>query len=76
MKKIINFIKNKRRKIFANTVLVLVNNRGEGFLDTALQILISIIIGSLLLAGLYTLFGDTILPNLTEKITSLFNYAG
>jgi len=76
MKKIINFINNKRRKIFANTVLVLVNNRGEGFLDTALQILISIIIGSLLLAGLYTLFGDTILPNLTEKITSLFNYAG
>ena len=76
MKKLINFIKNKPRKIFANTVLVLVNNRGEGFLDTALQILISIIIGSLLLAGLYTLFGDTILPNLTEKITSLFNYAG
>ena len=76
MKKLINFIKNKRRKIFVNTVLVLVNNRGEGFLDTALQILISIIIGSLLLAGLYTLFGDTILPNLTEKITSLFNYAG
>ena len=61
MKKLINFIKNKPRKIFANTVLVLVNNRGEGFLDTALQILISIIIGSLLLAGLYTLFGDTIL---------------
>ena len=27
-------------------------------------------------AGLYTLFKDTILPTLTQKITSLFNYQG
>ena len=47
---------------------------GEGFVDTAL-ILISVV-GALLLAGLYTLFKDTILPTLTQKITSLFNYQG
>ena len=48
---------------------------GEGFVDTALKILISVV-GALLLAGLYTLFKDTILPTLTQKITSLFNYQG
>ena len=47
---------------------------GEGFVDTAL-ILVSVV-GALLLAGLYTLFKDTILPTLTQKITSLFNYQG
>lgn len=49
---------------------------GEGFVDTALKILISVVVGALLLAGLYTLFSGTILPTLTQKITSLFNYQG
>ena len=47
---------------------------GEGFVDTALKILISVVVGALLLAGLYTLFKDTILPTLTQKIINLFNY--
>lgn len=49
---------------------------GEGFVDTALKILISVVVGALLLAGLYALFKDTILPTLTQKITNLFNYQG
>ena len=69
-------MKNAGQKICIRTAVVLHNNRGEGFLDTAVQILISIVIGSLLLAGLYVLFGDTILPMLTQKINGLFNYAG
>ena len=71
-----NSIRRTGRKMCFGAVMAVRNKRGEGFLDTALQILISIIIGSLLLAGLYVLFGDTILPTLTEKIEGLFNYAG
>lgn len=55
---------------------VLKEKDGEGFVDTALKILISVVVGALLLAGLYTLFKDTILPTLTQKITNLFNYQG
>lgn len=55
---------------------VLKRNEGEGFVDTALKILISVVVGALLLAGLYTLFKDTILPTLTDKIENLFNYSG
>ncbi len=55
---------------------VFTQKSGEGFVDTALKILISVVVGALLLAGLYTLFKDTILPTLTQKITSLFNYQG
>ena len=41
-----------------------------------LKILIAVVIGALLLAGLYLLFNGTILPTLTQKIKDLFNYAG
>lgn len=49
---------------------------GEGFVDSALKILISVVIGALLLAGLYALFKDTILPTLTQRIKELFDYSG
>lgn len=55
---------------------VLAQKSGEGFVDTALKILISVVVGALLLAGLYTLFKDNILPTLTQKVTNLFNYQG
>lgn len=45
-------------------------------MDTALKILISVVVGALLLTGLYTLFKDTILPTLTRKIVNLFKYQG
>ena len=54
----------------------LTSQNGEGFVDTALKILISVVVGALLLAGLYMLFKDTILPTLTERIKELFDYKG
>ena len=35
---------------------------GEGYVDTAIKILIAVVLGALLLAGLYALFNDTVLP--------------
>lgn len=54
----------------------LTSQSGEGFVDTALKILISVVVGALLLAGLYMLFKDTILPTLTQRIKELFDYKG
>ena len=34
--------------------------RGEGYVDTAIKILIAVVLGALLLAGLYALFNDTV----------------
>ena len=74
-----NLIKNTRsavsRKVSA-AKNALQSRRAEGFVDTALKILMAVVIGALILAGLYALFGDTILPTLTRRITELFNYAG
>lgn len=50
--------------------------RAEGYVDTAVKILICVVLGALLLAGLYSLFNDTVLPTLTRRIQEMFNYAG
>ncbi|WP_283608487.1 DUF6133 family protein [Faecalispora anaeroviscerum] len=52
------------------------SRKAEGFVDTAIKILISVVIGALLLAGLYALFGNTIMPTVTQRIKEMFNYAG
>ena len=55
---------------------VLTDTKGEGFVDTAVKILISVVIGALLLSGLYLLFKDNILPELTDRIDDMFNFGG
>ena len=52
------------------------SNAGEGYIDTAIKILIAVVLGALLLAGLYTLFGDTVLPTVTERVEEMFDYKG
>lgn len=52
------------------------NNCAEGYVDTAVKILMAVVIGALVLGGLYSLFGETVLPTLTERIKEMFNYGG
>ena len=56
--------------------IAVINNRGEGYIDTAVKILIAVVLGALLLAGLYALFGEVVMPTLEERINEMFNYAG
>lgn len=76
MKKIITTIQNKLGTIATHTKTALTNTRGEGYVDTGVKILIAVVIGALLLAGLYTLFNTTIMPTVTTKVTELFSYNG
>ena len=52
------------------------NTVAEGYVDTGVKILIAVVIGALLLAGLYALFNTTIMPTVSKKITDLFSYNG
>ena len=51
----------------------LANNAGEAYVDSGVKILIAVVIGALLLAGLFLLFDQTILPEVTEKVQEIFN---
>lgn len=60
----------------AQASALLASARAENFVDSGIKILIAVVIGALLLAGLYALFGDTILPTVTEKVEDMFNFSG
>lgn len=68
--------KVKAAMIRTKTISILSDECGTGYIDQAVTILIAIVLGALLLAGLYALFGDVVLPTLTRKIQEMFNYAG
>ena len=55
---------------------VIADRSGENFIDSAIKILMAVVIGALLLAGLYSLFSENVLPTLSRRITEMFNYAG
>ena len=69
-------IKNKVNSAVISAKCAVANKKAEGYVDSGVKILIAVVIGALLLAGLYTLFNTTIMPTVTTKITGLFNYAG
>lgn len=76
MKKFIQKIKAKVARVAIKTTAVLADKKGQGAFDTVVTVLISVVLGALLLGGLYVLFGDTVLPQLSDKISDMFNYAG
>jgi len=61
---------------FSRATRILAGSSGEGYIDTAIKILIAVVLGALLLAGLYALFGDVVMPTLKQRIQEMFNYAG
>lgn len=69
-------IKEKFNSLCSRTAVAVMNVKAEGYVDSGVKILIAVVIGALLLAGLYTLFGDTIMPTVTKKVQDLFNYKG
>lgn len=70
----------KIRKNAAETFLKIknfsANKKGEAYIDSGVKIIIAVVLGTLLLTTLYTLFNTNVLTNLSSKITELFSYPG
>ena len=71
-----NKIKNAATNVAVKAHCAIHNKKAEGYVDSGVKILIAVVIGALLLAGLYTLFNTTIMPTVTSKVGDLFNYSG
>ena len=59
-------------RIFAKLRNVIESKHGEGYIDTAVKMIIAVVIGTLVLGGLYTIFNGIILPGLAERIQHMF----
>ncbi len=69
-----NKIKNKVNSAICTAKCAVATKKAEGYVDSGVKILIAVVIGALLLGGLYALFNTTIMPTVTNKITELFSY--
>jgi len=76
MKNLFKKMKNKVRSAASCVKSTIECKKAEGYVDSGVKILIAVVIGALLLAGLYALFNTNIIPTLTTKINGLFNYKG
>ena len=76
MKKFFNSIRNKVNSIAISAKTALASKTGEGYIDTGVKIIIGVVVGGVILAGLYVLFNTTIFPTLGTKIAEMFNYMG
>lgn len=79
-KKITNSIKTTAASIKTSAIAfncrAVCGNAGEGYIDTAVKVLIAVVLGALVLAGLYAILNDTVMPTVTQKITEMFSYNG
>ena len=76
MKKFINKINEKATAVAIKAQTTLDNAKGEGYIDTGVKIIIGVVVGAVILGGLYALFGDVILPTLETNIEDMFDFAG
>ena len=76
MKKFIKSLENKANSAIISANTAIESTAGEGYVDTGVKIIVGVVIGGVILAGLYTLFNGTVVHTMTSKIQGMFNYAG
>ena len=68
--------KNRISSVVSSVKATATCKKAEGYVDSGVKILIAVVIGALLLGGLYALYNSNIMPTVSEKIQSLFSYTG
>ena len=76
IKNIANKATNMARSIAIKSKSVIENTTAEGYVDTGVKIIIGVVVGSVILGGMYALFNGVILPRLNTEIQNMFNYKG
>ena len=76
MRKFFRNLKNRAERAVMSVQTTLASKKAEGYVDTGVKIIIGVVIGGVILAGLYALFNTTIIPSLEGKIAEMFNYGG
>ena len=76
VQKVKNAFSNTEAVLTAKAHDVLDGTVAEGYVDTAIKILIAVVLGALLIGLLYVLFNDTVMPTVQTKVEELFEFAG
>ena len=74
-----NFFKKLNNKINSTAIkakTAIENKTAEMYVDKGVGIIIAVVVGAAILAGVYALFKTTILPDMSSKVGEMWNYAG
>ena len=74
MKKLFKKIQNKINGLAIRAKTTIENVKAEGYVDTGVKIIIAVVVGAVILGGLYALFNTVIIPRLNTEIGEMFNY--
>ena len=74
MKKFFNKMQNKVNELAIRAKTTLDNAKAEGYIDTGVKIIIAVVVGAVILGGLYALFYGVMLPRLNTDIGEMFKY--
>ena len=76
IKKTANKISDNARSIAIKAKTVIDNTAAEGYVDTGVKIIIGVVVGAVILGGMYALFDTVILPTLETRIEGMFDFKG
>lgn len=76
MKNLMNNVAKKTLGLRVKITRLLLDQKGEVSLELAIKILVTIVLSSLILAGLYALIGTVVLPQIQERVIDMFNFQG
>ena len=74
MKKFFNKVQNKANALVIKVRTAIENVKAEGYVDTGVKIIIAVVVGAVILGGLYALFDGVIIPTLETRIDGMFDY--
>lgn len=63
-------------KTLARAQRAMASKAGETYVDTAIKILIAVVVGVIVLVALVAVFKTVVMPKTTDKISSAFEYKG
>ena len=76
MNKIFNKAQNTANEMAIKVKTTLDNAKAERYIDTGVKIILGVVVGAVILGGLYALFNGVVIPRLNTEIQDMFNYAG
>lgn len=60
------------KRVLAKAQAALVSRKGEGYIDTAVKILIAVVCGALVLGALYFILKENVLTTVKTKVSDMF----
>ena len=76
MKNLFKKFSNKINSTAIKAKTAIESKTAEMYVDKGVGIIIAVVVGTAILAGVYALFKSTILNNMASKVGEMWNYAG